>query len=153
MKNFKEKLKNLEIPKIEDDPFEDELRNNILNKYFTPEIKYKHKLKFAYGLAGLFAVFLILTLIKPQIAYKINQLAFQKSEEIEFPSEGDYLLRDDMVYTSIYNPTLTEKIDPNRYTEDKAYIIRRYKSRNNETVMIVSEFDQKANYSPTKITY
>lgn len=153
MKNFEEKLQNLKIPKIEDDPFKDELRNNILNKYFTPEIKYKHKLKFAYGCACLFAVLLVLTLIKPQIAYRINQFTFQKSEETEFPAESDYPLIGDMTYTSIYNPTLSDKIDPNRYTEDKAYIIRRYKSHNNETIMIVSEFDQKANYNHTKVTY
>ncbi|MCD6101910.1 MAG: hypothetical protein J7J77_02515 [Candidatus Cloacimonetes bacterium] len=153
MKNFEEKLQKLNIPGIEDDPFEDELRNNILNKYFKPEIKYKHKLKLAYSLACLIAVLLVLTLIKPQIAYRINQLAFQKSEETEFPAESDYPLIGDMTYTSIYNPTLSDKIDPNRYTEDKAYIIRRYKSRNNETIMIVSEFGQKANYNHTKITY
>ena len=153
MKTFKEKLKNLKIPKIENDPFEDELRNNILNKYFTPEIKYKNRLQFAYGLVCSITLFLILTFIKPQIANNINQLAFRKSEEIENVDDQDNLLTDYMSYTSINNPILVDKIDPNKYSEDKAYIIRRYKSHNNETVMIVSEFNQKANYNPTKITY
>jgi hypothetical protein len=45
-------------------------------------------------------------------------------------------------YSSINNPRLEGKLDPDKYKESKAYIVRKYVSDTEGPVMIVSEYDK-----------
>jgi hypothetical protein len=50
---------------------------------------------------------------------------------------------ENLAYTSIYNPNLQTKIDPEKFQEDKTYLVRKYVSEEEGGLMIVSEFGQK----------
>ena len=155
MKNFEDKLNDLKIPTIENDPFENKLRKNLIQKYYTSEKKYKRNLRLAVGFACLLAIFGCSTILNPEIAYKINRFAFKKDVPSKLELQGRKLLfpGNDMTYTSIHNPELQGKINPADYTEDKAFIIRRYTSSTEGSVMIVSEFKQKTKIPKKKILY
>jgi hypothetical protein len=90
-------------------------------------------------------------IFNPQIAYEINRFASQREEPWEMGTEKSLLSEDsDLLYTSIYHPKLVQKIDPEKYKEDKAFIIRRYTSPDEGSIMIVSEFEQEENLVPKK---
>jgi len=155
VKNFEDKLNDLKIPTIENDPFENKLRKNLIQKYYTSEKKYKRNLRLAVGFACLLAIFGCSTILNPEIAYKINRFTFKKNVLSPLELQGRKLLSrgSDMTYTSIHNPELQGKINPADYTEDKAFIIRRYTSSTEGSVMIVSEFKQKTKIPKKKILY
>ena len=170
MKDLENKLLELEIPTLESDPFEHELRRNLVNRFFQKEKDYKRYFRWSIGFAALMAVFGFWTIINPQIAVGLNEIAFQKTE---FPDEesqvmepshdgiSDYALAldkynelmDNMQTTSIYNPRLSGKLNPENFEEDRAYLIRKYTSQTEGSVMIVSEINQKPNKSAKKISY
>ena len=155
MKNFENKLNNLKIPTIENDIFENELRSNLIQKYYTSEKKYKRNLRLAVGFACLLAIFGCSTILNPEIAYKINRFTFKKNVLSKLELQGRKLLSSEsnMTYTSIHNPELKGKLNPTDYIEDKAFLIRRYTSSTEGSVMIVSEFKQKPKIPKRKILY
>jgi len=155
VKNFEDKLNDLKIPTIENDLFENKLRRNLIQKYHTSEKKYKRNLRLAVGFACLLAIFGCSTILNPEIAYKINRFTFKKDVLSKLELQGRKLLspESDMTYTSIRNPELQGKINPADYIEDKAFLIRRYTSSTEGSVMIVSEFKQKTKIPKKKILY
>jgi len=54
MKKFEEKLENLSVPKLESDPFEQELKIKLAGYYFNPARKVQTQLRWAVGFAALF---------------------------------------------------------------------------------------------------
>ena len=155
MKTFEDKLNELKIPTIENDIFENKLRRNLVQKYFTSEKKYKRNLRLAVGFACLLAIFGCSTILNPEIAYKINRFTFKKNVLSKLELQGRKLLpaESDMTYTSIRNPELRGKLNPADYIEDKAFLIRRYTSSTKGSVMIISEFKQKPKIQKRKILY
>jgi len=161
MKNLENLLHNIEVPKLENDPFEHELKRRLTKKYFDKMPGYKLKLSLATAFAAVLFFFTISTIIEPQIAVKLNQLTFNKPAENQEndinEEELDRLLaeqlNENLRYTSIYNPELMNKLDPADFEEDKAYIIRKYTSNTQGSVMMISEFNKQASKNNRKISY
>jgi len=160
MKDLDKKLFSIQVPEIDDNQFKEELKNRLIKKYH--ESKYQRKFHYALVYATFMMLFALGILLYPDIAIKINEFAFkkdiQKTEEIEKTEQlptyensnyaqdnffDDLNTNDKFHYTSIYNPNLKNKIDPNKYKEDKTYVIRRYVSSDSQAVMIISEFNKK----------
>ena len=153
MKDLENKLLSMEIPKIENDQFEQVLRNKIIRKYHSRESEYVKKFRYSIAFACFLAVLLISVVVYPEIIIKANEVAFKK-EVSESNGNGNANYSDDeyfqrfaednnkFYYTSIHNPNLKNRIDPEEYREDKTYIIRKYVSRDSQAVMIISEFDK-----------
>lgn len=161
MKKLKHILHDLEVPKLENDPFEDELRRDLTNRYFRYKPNYRFRSRLATAFALLLFIFMISTVIHPQIAVKLNDLAFKKAEtepeDQVNEAELDRLLAEQLnekfKYTSIYNPELMDKLDPSDFQEDKSYIIRKYTSSTQGSIMMISEFANKPQKNNRKISY
>ena len=80
MKKLKNILRDLEVPKLENDPFEQELRRDLTNRYFKYKPNYRLRSRFAAAFALILFMFVISTIIHPQIALKLNDLAFKKNQ-------------------------------------------------------------------------
>jgi len=142
MRDLENILEKMQIPANEDEQFEYRLRRDLLNKYHKTSNGYKFKFKLAVAFCSLMLIFGCTTIINPDIALKLNNLAFQKSEKI-VASDDNCAELENLAYTSIYNPNLTEKIDPDKFQEDKTYLVRKYTSTEEGGLMIVSEFEKK----------
>jgi len=159
MRNLENILRNIKVPQLETDPFEFELRSKLKNKYFNQPVKLKLRFILASVFATLLFFFSTAVIINPQIALRINQFAFNKSDHKNTidPEELDLLMAEQLnekfKYTSIYNPELTGKLDPDEFKEDKAYLIRKYTSSSQGSVMMISEFDNKPMQNNRKISY
>jgi len=152
MKDLENKLLSIEVPKIENDQFKNVLRRKLVRKYHSRERVYIKK--FRYSMAFTCCLLIIMTslFIFPEISSKVNQVAFRKEIPVHETQNANY--SDDeffnnfaendnnFYYTSIHNPNLQNRIDPEKYKEDKTYIIRKYVSRDSQAVMIISEFDK-----------
>ncbi|MCK5050628.1 MAG: hypothetical protein KAS53_02725 [Candidatus Cloacimonetes bacterium] len=153
MKDLENKLLSMEVPTIENDQFEQVLRNKIIRKYHSRESEYVKKFRYSIAFACFLAVLLVSVIVYPEIIIKANEVAFKK-EVSESNGNGNANYSDDeyfqrfaednnkFYYTSIHNPNLKNRIDPEEYREDKTYIIRKYVSRDSQAVMIISEFDK-----------
>jgi hypothetical protein len=161
MKKLENILDNLKVPQLEDDPFEHELRRKLTNRYFNNRPNYRFRSKFVTVLALLLLTFTVSTIVEPGIAVKLNNFAFNKPLEAETDTINDEeldrlmaeQLNENMKYTSIYNPELMDKLDPSDFKEDKAYLIRKYTSSTQGSVMMISEFDNKPKKNNRKISY
>ncbi len=151
MKNLEKKLFEMKIPQIENDPFEEKLRNELIARYHSPEQHYRKKFRYAVTFAGILAFFLIISIIFPRITSSINQFAFQSQQKEEAIEKVDYNsdfydisenFSKNFFYTSIHNPDIKKRIDPKKYKEEKAYLIRKYISPDSQAVMIISEFNR-----------
>jgi hypothetical protein len=141
MDELEKKLEHLEVPILENDPFQYELRRQLLARFIPHRTPGRLFLRVGTALVILMAMIGALAVINPGWAYKINNFAFHKDnnnvEKLDLPENLT-----ELPYTSINNPELKDQIDPKQYVEDKSYVIRRYKSHRNGAVMIVSEFDE-----------
>ena len=157
MKDLENKLLSMDVPKIENDQFEQVLRNKLINKYHNKETVYVKKFRYSVAFASILFVVLMSVIIFPEIGIKANEVAFNKEAEVlnenakgnrnSNYSDDEFFENfaennDKFHYTSIYNPKLKNRIDPEEYREDKTYIIRKYVSRDSQAVMIISEFDK-----------
>ena len=142
MKDLAKILENLQVPTCEDEQFEQKLRRRLLAKYYPATNGYKWKFKAALVFSCLLLVFGCATIIMPDVAIKLNNLAFRNSNRLASAEETDNNL-DNLIYTSIYNPHLAARLDPDKFQEDKAYLVRKYTSAEEGGLMIVSEFEQK----------
>lgn len=143
MKDLENILNEMKVPKIESDEFESSLRRELIKKYYNPTESYKLKFRYAAAFACLLLVFGCTTILKPDLALKINNLAFKQSKVIVQEEDINCPELEKFRYTSINNPELETRIDPDKFKEDKAYVIRKYVSSEEGGLMIVSEFDQK----------
>ena len=152
MKDLENKLLSIEIPKIENDQFEEILRSKLVRKYHSKESVYIKKFRYSIAFACFMVILFISVLIFPEISAKANEIAFKKDIEPQEMNNANYsddeffkkFAEDDnkLYYTSIHNPNLKDKIDPDKYREDKTYIIRKYVSKDSKAVMIISEFNK-----------
>ncbi|MCD6176848.1 MAG: hypothetical protein J7K29_03315 [Candidatus Cloacimonetes bacterium] len=154
MKDLENKLLSMAVPKIENDQFEQILRNKLVRKYHSRESKYISKFRYSIAFASVLLVFILSLFIFPEISSKVNEVAFNKEVATQETNNTNY--SDDefftkfaednnkFYYTSIHNPNLKNRIDPEKYREDKAYVIRKYVSRDSQAIMIISEFNKPA---------
>jgi len=141
MKKFEEKLDNMSIPKLESDPFEQELKAKLVGHYFSPARKAQTQLRWAVGFAALFFVIAIGLVVKPQFAFRAHNFTFRTSGGFADHQEELMSFDDYFRYTTIHNPSLGSEFNPDNYVEDKAYVVRKYRSlETNDAVLIVSEF-------------
>ncbi|HEX37413.1 MAG TPA: hypothetical protein ENG70_00905 [Candidatus Cloacimonetes bacterium] len=141
MKTFEEQLNSMKIPSVDNDPYEPVLRKRLKAHYFNPVQRTQMQLKWAIGFAVFFFVITIGLIVKPQFALKAHNAAFRESKNISIGTQAPIIEPDYLNYTSIRNPKLRGELDPDKYLEDKAYVIRKYKSHeDNNAVLIVSEF-------------
>ncbi len=141
MKKFEEKLESVNVPKLESDPFEKELKTKLAGYYFSPARKIQTQFRWAVGFAALFFVIAIGLIIKPQFAYRAHNFTFRTSIESDVQSAELMPFNDYLRYTTIHNPSIGSEFDPDNYVEDKAYVVRKYRSQEtNDAVLIVSEF-------------
>ncbi|MCF7793321.1 MAG: hypothetical protein K9N09_04435 [Candidatus Cloacimonetes bacterium] len=154
MKDLEIKLENMSVPQIEDEQFEYKLRRDLLDRYHQKTNNYRFRFRAAMAFCCLLLVFGCATILNPDVAVKINNMAFKKDIKI-VPADQDCFSLENLAYTSIYNPNLTSKLDPDKFQEDKTYLVRKYVSSEEGGVMIVSEFDQKQNkkQSAKRISY
>jgi len=144
MKKFEETCENLNVPHIKDDPHEQVLRNKLEEHYFSPVHRTRIQLKWAVGFAVFFFVIAVSLVLQPKIALKAHNITFRSTEVPAVKPELPFSESECLRYTSIRNPKLRNEIDPNQYQEDKAYVIRKYRSKEtNDAVLIVSEFDKQ----------
>ncbi|MDP8231640.1 MAG: hypothetical protein P9L91_03110 [Candidatus Zophobacter franzmannii] len=151
MDELEKRLDDLEVPILENDPFQHELRRQLVTGFIPHRTSGRLILKFGTALVLLLALFGVATMVNPGWAYKFNNFAFQndKGSEVEKLDLPDNL--SDLPYTSINNPHLKDQLDAKQYVEDKSYVIRKYKSRRNGEVMIVSEYDDKGKRVKTRL--
>ncbi|MDA3813844.1 MAG: hypothetical protein PF570_06275 [Candidatus Cloacimonetes bacterium] len=152
MKDLENKLLSMRIPKIENDQFEQVLRSKLIRKYHSKESLYIKKFRYSIAFASFMVILVISVFIFPGISSKVNEIAFKKEAETKETRNANY--SDDEFfkrfaednnkfhYTSIHNPNLKNRINPEDYREDKTYIIRKYISRDSQAVMIISEFNK-----------
>lgn len=143
MKDLENKLNQMRIPQIESEEFEQKLRRELIKKYHNTTDNYKLKFRYAAAFACLLLVFGCTTILKPDIALKINNIAFNKTEMIVCEDEVNCSEFEKFRYTSINSPELETRIDSDKFKEDKAYVIRKYTSAEEGGLMIVSEFNQR----------
>jgi len=131
----------MHVPEPESSSHEAQLKYNIHAKYFhnTANVIY-WKFRFVSVMATALVSILITFIVNLNIAYRVNQFVMQ--EEVPKTSDESF---DEMLpnidYTSIKNPGLKSSLDPDQFQEDKSYVIRKYTSTNNGSVMIISEFE------------
>jgi hypothetical protein len=144
--NLQELEKQLEDMKTPVPPItghEARLREHIHKKYFKTEADIFWKLRLVSTSALILAAFLVTILIHPELAFKANRLlSLNDSQKSVKDAELDKILTN-LDYTSINNPGLKSSLDPAEFSEDKAYLIRKYSSDEKGSVMIVSEFEPK----------
>ncbi len=152
MKDLENKLLSIEVPKIENDQFKNELRSRLIQKYHSKESVYIKRFRYTMAFACSLLIIMTSLFIFPEISSKVNQVAFNKETVTQENQNANY--SDDeffkdfaendskFYYTSIHHPNLKNRIDPEEYREDKTYIIRKYVSRDSQAVMIISEFDK-----------
>ena len=152
MKDLENKLLSIDVPKIENDQFKNELRSKLIQKYHSRESVYIKKFRYSMAFACSMLVIITSLFVFPEISSKVNQVAFKK-ESVEQENQNanysddeffkDFAENDNKFhYTSIHNPNLKNRIDPEKYREDKTYVIRKYVSRDSQAVMIISEFNK-----------
>jgi hypothetical protein len=153
MKDLEKILENLAVPSSVDEEFETSLRRNLRDRYFRKIYNYRFRFRAALAFCFLLLVFGFTAILKPDLVVKINNLAFNKNIKI-VTADQDYEALKNLAYSSIYNPHLSSKVDPNKYQEDKTYLVRKYVSSEEGGLMIVSEFNRnQKKQSAKRISY
>ena len=154
MDNFNKEMQNLQINKIENDPLQKELRNKIHNKYFTATESYRFRFQFVMGFATVLFLVLLTFIINPQIPTNIHSMAFNLQTVKPINKIDDSQVQyQNIRYTSLENPIMSRNIEPDRYKEDNAYLIRKYSADNNDAILVVSEFRQSGSNDKTQTSY
>ena len=134
-------LEQLSVPTIEDINFQNELRRSLLKHHFTPH-RSALRLRVAIACACVLAIFGFATIINPDIAYRLNQIAFGADTK-GHPGNTAGKNYAGLQGTSLQNPDIAPYFPVQNFQEEKAYVIRKYTSPKNGAVMVVSEFGNK----------
>ncbi|PID29029.1 MAG: hypothetical protein CSB55_02880 [Candidatus Cloacimonadota bacterium] len=139
-KEFERKLEEMEVPDPPLSADKERLKGEIHLKYFRESSKVFFAFKPAAIFSFILSLLLTLTVVRPETAMKANRfLGLNHRDNCLEDTNLDKLLNT-LDYTSINNPRLKSSLDPSEFSEEKAYIIRQYRSKENGSVMIVSEF-------------
>jgi len=137
---FEEKLLQIKVDKPEAGQFQQQLRRQLIEKYVKEKPTYQTHFRLAFGLACLLVFFAVLTVADPRVALKLNELTWNNFQPEKMEQRSNDAFARELEYTTINNPQLMQQIDAGEYEEEKAYIIRKYRSHNNKPVMVVSEY-------------
>lgn len=141
MKQFENKLDELNIDKIETPVFRANLRRDLESQYFQDKKSSIFRKKLSFIPATVLSILLISFIIKPELPKQLNQFIFRQKVEISEDITLENIQQNlQLQYTSIHNPSLIGEINPNNFIEDKAYLIRKYNSPQDGSILIVSEF-------------
>ena len=142
MENFENQLEQIEIPQDESLIHKAKLRNELESAFFAKNT-YKQKFHFSSVTAIIFSFLLLGFIAFPQLPAKINYLVFHNNNKKAdiFNDQKQMISNPQLQFTSIENPSLINQIDPSIFTEDKAFLVRKYNSNSDGSVVIVSEFE------------
>ncbi len=144
MKRLSKYLCSVNKPDFQTGPFSVRLKYDLRNKFFEQK---ERKLMpiISFSLAGIMTLMLGMLIIKPQTAYRLNQLAFNHK------SNMDYLLFNSDENTDFSN--ISDHIKPvsgnlndsplSMIEEDKSYILHKLKDDANRTIFYISEVKKK----------
>lgn len=135
-------LENLSVPRIEDSAFQHDLRRSLMARYHSPQRKATARMRVALAFACVLAVIGCASVINPTIAYRLNAIAFG-GEAQQLPAGSADIHYAGLKETTLQNPDIAPYLPVNDFQEEKAYIIRKYTSRDKGAVMVVSEFGNK----------
>ncbi|MBS3767784.1 MAG: hypothetical protein KGY75_06670 [Candidatus Cloacimonetes bacterium] len=152
-KKFEQQMENLDVPVLENDPLKNQLKRNLENEFFPRKDIYRQKFRIAVSFCVLFLIVAITFWIEPRLPTKLHQIAFGKKIVEKHKKIEHAPLDKPMLYTSIDNPKFSEKIIPEHYQEDVAYLIRHYSSQNDNAVVVVSKFGNEPKKSNDNIIY
>ena len=168
MDKFEEKIINLKIPEIEDKYLEYELKEKLEKKLFYNKFKLHYHV--AFGSALVMLLLTVSLVINPNIAHKINQAVsgkntIQVAETFELNSieeqqptsqefigfEGlaqldkqDELLVNEKTVTDKNGEIQTIKyLNPEDFEEGKVYMIRKYKSQDEQGMIMINEIENR----------
>lgn len=154
MNKFEENLKNLNIPDINDNKLKYELKEKLEEKYFNKNFR------LAFRVSTAFAVFLALTVFTfvfyPQITSNINDTIVGNSNVIAqkrvisdynaneiIPPTRDFSNLDQI---AVNNHNVTETatdtthfLQPEDIEEGKVYMVRKRKTDNNRSIILINE--------------
>jgi len=143
LNKFEEKLLQMAVKKPEAGEFQQQLRRQLIDKYVKDQPTYQTQFRLAFGAACLLIFFAVLTVADPRVALKLNELTWNNFQQEKLQQPQLEQFGNDLQYTTINNPQLMQQIDAGKYEEEKAYIIRKCRSRNNKPVMVVSEYQNQ----------
>jgi len=165
MDKFEEKLFNLKIPEISDKYLEFELKERLEKKFFYHNFKLPYRVAFASAIAMF--ILTISFVINPDIAHQINYVISgnrteQVAETINKPEqkitpqewkgfEGLAQLNkeDEEIVTE---KTVTDEngeiktikyLNPDDFEEGKVYMIRKYKSQDQQGIIMINEIENR----------
>ncbi len=139
--DFENKLNAMNVPGPENDGYDIQLRAALKEHYFGREKKYQYRFRLSVGFASALLMILFVFIWNPELAIRANQIAFRSNAPERLDSSADNADEEYVDYTSLYNPELYPIFHEENYEEEKAYVIRKYKSSEKGELMIVSEFD------------
>lgn len=170
MDKFEEKLVNLKIPEISDTYLEYELKEKLEKKFFYNKFRLPYHLAFGSALAMLLLT--VSLVINPNIAHKLNQAIsgkniqeFAEADKI-VPAEKEevtaqefqgfeglaQLDRQNEKLATETTKTVTDEngeiktikyLNPDDFEEGKVYMIRKYKSQDQQGIIMINEIENK----------
>ncbi len=171
MDKFEDKLLNLKIPEITDKYLEYELKERLEKKFFYNKFKIPYRIAFSSALAMFFLT--ISFVINPNIANKINyairgennkqivqnkednqaELSNIASSQDFIGFEGlsqianDNVAIDQSKLTSVAdnkgNIKTIKYLNPDDFEEGKIYMIRKYKSQDQQGIIMINEIQNQ----------
>ena len=136
---FEKNLKNLKVPTIEEKRLENTLWDRLISEFIVKESIFKLRYKVAAVFALLFMVLFSIVLIKPDIAKKINNLAFGKKKDTQLEKILYTLPENQTNYNSIVYKSNGNKNPYINLPEEKRYIIHKYRTNENKQITVISE--------------
>lgn len=142
MKRLNKYLCSIDKPDFQPGPFSVRLKYELKNQFFNQKKSYLFPV-LNYSFMSLLLLIIGLLVVRPQTALKINQLAFNKQDNLDF-----LLLNPDAEsLNNNYNDNLQTVSATNSpfsmIEEDKSYIVHKLKDETNRTVIYISEVKKK----------
>lgn len=170
MDKFEEKLINLKIPEISDKYLEYDLKERLEKKLFYNKFKLPYQL--AFGSAIAMFILTISFVVNPDIANKINYAFSGKSPELiaessqttdiekqeavsqewkgfeglaELDKKNEKLINEQSRTVTDENGEIKtiKYLNPDDFEEGKVYMIRKYKSQDQEGIIMINEIENR----------
>jgi len=168
MDKFEEKLINLKIPDIKDKYLEYDLKERLEKKLFYQKFKLPYQI--AFSSAIVMFVLTISLVVNPDIANKINQAISGKTpsqvaETIEpkdaivqefapqewkgfeglaqLEKQNEQIVNGETVTDENGEIKTIKYLDPDDFEEGKVYMIRKYKSQDQQGMIMINEIENR----------
>ena len=168
MDKFEEKILNLKIPEISDKFLEYELKEKLEKRFFYNKFRLPYHV--AFGSALVMLVLTVSFVINPNIAHKINlaisgknieQIAevvksspleqeeitpqeFQGFEGLaQLEKQNEQIVNGETVTDENGEIKTIKYLDPDDFEEGKVYMIRKYKSQDQQGMIMINEIENR----------